>query len=190
MVRKKMNTYLQPIFQNIDELKTIHEIFDEEMNRMADNAKVVCEASNVLTTNEDTIKRWEENFDINTPSGSLRHRQNTVLNILRTTVPYTKAALKKFLDDAIGPETETWELTYDHRPDRMTIHLQIKATNPYSLRSVIEYFKQTIPVNYGFSVSVLNRSWADYRQIATWKQLKPYTWQETKDGVAYTLLTE
>lgn len=136
--------YLQPIVQNIKEVKIISSSVDVENNSLLYSINEVFNNQFIPSTKEDGISLYEKMLRI-TPetADTLDDRKLRILSHYNKQLPYTKTVLEQNLTTLCGKDG--YKIIYDLDNYRLVVKIDLKAKS--MINTVQNYLENVVPLN-------------------------------------------
>ena len=138
------------------------------------------EAAMIVLSNENTIKIWEDFFELKQEtSWALQDRINRVLYTFNSRSFFTKSLVDELA--LIFGETGKVEIIEDFTNYHFTVKMISELGIPSNLKDFYDMIYLNKPAKLTFDILLRYATWQEVKTI-NWDQAKTYTWEGIKNG--------
>lgn len=138
------------------------------------------EAAMIVLSNENTIKIWEDFFELKQEtSWTLQDRINRVLYTFNSRSFFTKSLVDELA--LIFGETGKVEIIEDFTNYHFTVKMISELGIPSNLKDFYDMIYLNKPAKLTFDILIRYATWQEVKTI-NWDQAKTYTWEGIKNG--------
>jgi hypothetical protein len=109
-------SYIPDFLKEYEEMKTIQEIMQSEIQRMEDESEVLFDNQFIMSSDLENIRRYEQMLHLQASSkDTLADRRFKVLSKWNRIIPYTKVTLRQRLAVLCGEDGYTLDISPDKK---------------------------------------------------------------------------
>lgn len=167
---KKLIDYLPPFLAEYREYKRLMSTIQDEEDGIVQNVDDALNDTFIELATEKGIERWENMLSIiPSPTATLEERRAAIKFKLNITLPYTLKALRKMLDDLLGPDQYYMAMT-----DVYELTVLIELSSAYMQETVASMLRKVVPANIGPNIQLRYVQHLTYNDISRHREMSRY----------------
>jgi translation initiation factor 2 beta subunit (eIF-2beta)/eIF-5 len=162
-------SYIPDFLKEYEEMKTIQEVMQSEIQRMEDETEVLFDNQFIMSSDLDNIRRYEQMLRLQASSkDTLADRRFKVLSKWNRIIPYTKVTLRQRLAVLCGEDGYTLDID----PNKKVI-VKVALKSKRNLNEVRKMLEEFVPCNMVIDLDLLYNqhhllSGFKHKQLGAW----------------------
>lgn len=170
--------YLPEFMQNVEEIFTIMNISQPEVDNINQNIKKILTDLFVIGCSKEATKHYEQIVNIIPKlTDSLEKRQYDILAIYNQTLPFTLESLQEKLEAICEKDGYAIEMIYE----KFILNVELSLAKKHLELTVMNLLEYIVPVNLIINLTIDYNKWKDLNKHK-WKNLKNYRWADIKES--------
>ena len=172
---KQIIEYIPYELQGVKDYQEISKAMGNYCQIKFDELDQLAKNRNILTSDEDTIKQYEEMLGIIPKTdATLDDRRYAIWLKMNSKIPYTEQWLRHWLTNLLG--ADNYRLTFNYGSYSFLLKIALSNANKYD--TVVNMLDAIVPAHLNYIITYLYNTWEEGYSNYNWETAKQWTWED------------
>ena len=173
---KRTIEYIPYEMQGIIDYQEIANAVDNYYSIKADELEQLKNNRNILKSDEETIRYYEELLNIIPKSDeTLDERRFAIWLKMNNKIPYSEQWLRHWLTSILG--IDNYKLTFNYADYSFILRISLSSQNKFDIVSAM--LDTIVPAHIAYIIAYLYNTWEEVKNKGTWNDIKEFgTWND------------